>query len=40
MIQTGIVAEKVKIVELKFKDSFKKTSLYNDGYVFANELEP
>ena len=40
MIQTGIVAEKVKIVELKFKDSFKKTSLYNYGYVFANELEP
>ena len=40
MVQTGIVAEKVKIVELKFKDSFKKTSLYNDGYVFANELEP
>ena len=40
MIQTGIVAEKVKIVELRFKDSFKKTSLYNDGYVFANELEP
>lgn len=40
MVQTGIVAENVKIVELKFKDSFKKTSLYNDGYVFANELEP
>lgn len=40
MIQTGIVAEKVKTVELKFKDSFKRTSLYNDGYVFANELEP
>lgn len=41
MIQTGIVAEaeRVKTVELKFKDSFKKTSLYNDGYVFANELE-
>ena len=40
MVQTGIVAEKVKTVELKFKDSFKRTSLYNDGYVFANELEP
>ena len=40
MVQTGIVAEKVKTVELKLKDSFKKTSLYNDGYVFANELEP
>ena len=40
MVQTGLVAEKVKTVELKLKDSFKKTSLYNDGYVFANELEP
>ena len=40
MVQTGIVAEKVKTIELKFKDSFKKTSLYNDGYVFSNELEP
>ena len=39
MIQTGIVAEKVKTVELKFKDSFKKTSLYNEGYVFTNKLE-
>ena len=40
MIQTGIVAEKVRTVELKFKDSFKRTSLYNDGYVFTNKLEP
>lgn len=40
MVQTGIVAENVKTVELKLKDSFKKTSLYNQGYVFANELEP
>lgn len=40
MVQTGIVAEHVKTIELKFKDSFKKTALYNDGYVFANELEP
>ena len=39
MVQTGIVAEKVKIVELKLKESFKKSSLYNEGYVFANELE-
>ncbi len=39
MVQTGIVAEKVKTVELKLKDSFKKTSLYNQGVVFANELE-
>ena len=40
MVQTGIVAEKVKTIELKLKDAFKQTSLYNDGYVFANELEP
>lgn len=32
--------EKVKTVELKFKESFKKISLYNDGYVFVSELEP
>ena len=30
----------MKTVELKFKESFKKISLYNDGYVFASELEP
>jgi len=40
MIQTGIVAEKVKTVELKLKDSFKETALYKTGYVFANGLEP
>lgn len=40
MVKTGIVAEKVKIVDLKFKEAFKKTSLYNDSYVFINELEP
>lgn len=40
MVKTGIVAEKVKTIELKFKDSFKQTSLYNDGFVFANELAP
>lgn len=39
MVQTGIVAEKVKTVELKLKDSFKKTALYKTGYVFTNELE-
>ena len=39
MVQTGIVAENVKVVELKFKESFKQTSLYNDNYVFVNELE-
>lgn len=40
MVQTGIVAEHVKTVELKLKESFKKTSLFNDGYVFTNTLEP
>ncbi len=39
MVQTGIVAEKEKIVELRLKESFKRTSLYSDGYVFTNELE-
>ncbi len=39
MVQTGIIAEKEKIIELRLKESFKRTSLYNDGYVFANELE-
>lgn len=39
MIQTGIIAEKVKTVELKLKESFKKTSLYQNGYVFINEVE-
>lgn len=39
MIQTGIMAEKVKTVELKLKESFKKTSLYKNGYVFINEVK-
>lgn len=39
MVQTGIVAEKVKTVDLKLKDSFKDTSLYKNGYVFVNEVE-
>lgn len=39
MVQTGIVAEKVKTVNLKLKDSFKDTSLYKNGYVFVNEVE-
>ena len=40
MVQTGIVVEDVKTVELKLKDSFKRTTLYNNGCVFVNELEP
>lgn len=36
---TGIIESKsVEIVE-KLKESFKKTRLYTDGYVFANEQE-
>ena len=40
MVQTGIVAEVEKTVELKLKESFKRSSFYNEAYVFANELEP
>ena len=36
MIRTGIVAEKVKEVELKLKDSFKQSALYKDGYILLN----
>ena len=39
MVQTGIVAEKVKTLELKLKASFKETELYNRGYVFVNDQE-
>lgn len=38
MVQTGIVAEKVKTVELKLKDSFKKTALYKTGYAFYKRI--
>lgn len=40
MEETGIVAKRSKEIELKLKDSFKKSRLYNDGYVFVNEKEP
>ncbi len=39
MEDTGIVAKRSKEINLKIKDSFKKTKLYKDGYVFVNELE-
>ena len=39
MVQTGIIAEKVKKVELKLKDSFKKTTLFNNGVIFTNDIE-
>lgn len=40
MEETGIVAKRSKEISLKLKDSFKKSSFYNDGYVFVNEKEP
>lgn len=39
LVQTGIVAEKTREVPLTLKESFKKTRLYKDGYVFTNEPE-
>lgn len=40
MEETGIVAKRSAEISLKLKDSFKKSSFYNDGYVFINEKEP
>ncbi len=40
MEETGIVAKRSKELSLKLKDKFKKSTLYNDGYVFVNEKEP
>lgn len=40
MIRTGIVAEKVKEVELKLKDSFKQSALYQDGCILLNTRVP
>ena len=40
MEETGIVAKRSKEINLKLKDSFKKSLFYNDGYVFVNEKEP
>ena len=39
MVQTGIIAEKAKTVELKLKESFKKTALFNSGIIFTNDIE-
>lgn len=36
---TGIIESKSVEVEEKLKDSFKKSRLYTEGYVFANEQE-
>lgn len=40
MEDTGIIAKRSKVISMKLKDSFKKTALYNDGYIFVNEKEP
>ncbi len=39
MVQTGIVAEKVKEIELKLKDSFKQSTLYREGCILLNSQE-
>lgn len=39
MEETGIVAKKTREIPHKLKESFKKTKLYQEGYVFANEKE-
>lgn len=39
MEETGIVARESKEIIQKLKDSFKKTRLYREGYVFENERE-
>lgn len=39
MVSTGIIAEKTKNIHLKLKDSFKKSKLYDSGYVFVNSQE-
>ncbi|MCH5232889.1 MAG: DEAD/DEAH box helicase family protein [Muribaculaceae bacterium] len=39
LAQTGIIDSQSTTVVEKLKDSFKKTRLYTEGYVFANEQE-
>ena len=39
LTNSGIIAPKSREVSEKLKGSFKKTRLYTDGYVFANEQE-
>ena len=40
LTNSGIIAPKSREVTEKLKDNFKKTRLFTDGYVFANEQEP
>ncbi len=39
MEETGIIAKKTREIPHKLKESFKKTKLYQNGYVFTNEKE-
>lgn len=39
LVQTGIISEKSKEIIERMKDGFKKTRLYTDGRVFANNQE-
>ncbi|MFI3296956.1 MAG: DEAD/DEAH box helicase family protein [bacterium] len=39
MEQTGIIAKRATEIKVKLKDTFKKTELYTDGYVFGNKRE-
>ena len=39
LVQIGIISEKSKEIIEQMKDSFKKTYLYTDGHVFANNQE-
>lgn len=40
LTNSGIIAAKSITVVEKLKESFKKTHLYTEGYVFTNEREP
>lgn len=40
LTNSGIIATKHREVSEKLKETFKKTRLYSEGYVFANEQEP
>ncbi len=37
LVESGIIAEKVKEVQVSFKPAFKDTKLYKEGIVLANE---
>lgn len=39
LTNSGIIAPRSREVSEKLKESFKKTKLYTEGYVFANEQE-